>query len=85
MNLLKLFQKSRKVQPPEFRLVPNPFGAYELQRWDTRLRLYVALRVVRDTSEADSLIENLGRETLYWSGMKVQETCKQVDQGIVVL
>ena len=56
----------RKTPPPEFRLVPNPRGNYYLERWHSDIKTYLSEATVADQAEAENLIANLGRKTLYW-------------------
>ena len=60
----------RKLKKPEFRLVPNARGKYDLQRWNASISAYLPAAVHVSKEEAEETIKALGRETLYWTGDK---------------
>ena len=65
IKLLTPKPKPIKVIPP-YILVPDEFGTYTLEYWEPNVGVYLCKAVWLQQDEAEAMLKNLSRKTLYW-------------------
>lgn len=50
--------------PPEYKLVPDGYGKYTLERWHPDVKIYLCEEVSVDKEQAERIIKNLSRESI---------------------